>query len=479
MQRRKFLRRVETPFLVLCGLLVFFVLSYLIEPETTSLLFQILGYVIAGTIGVGTIAGTAYLLYLAVDDVMSRRERRLILKAERVKAESQQSLVTVGKNETLIEAKGAGAYKTIKEAVPVSTSQSNQNAVVVPAEPVMTVFLQDLLDAEVGCTLANVIFGVRRDETTSTFAAPFEEMVHVGIVGSSGWGKSKLLQTLVYQLAASKEPVMLTLVDVEGLTFRYFAGAKRLARPIVSTGEDAVELAKDLKKEQNARLVMLRERDVEKIGDYNRLEGIEPMPWHAVIIEEATALMEDCPEFHTRIARMILQARKVGIYYIFAGQEFKGTSLDPRIRRQISTKIGLHCNDHWQAQALGFGKELVDIATKGAAYIIIPGEQKCFIQTPLIRKRHQFLQEMHHPSLAPPQFLQLSAKVEEAEMIIDQPSPAEQVIVNKWNEGTPITHLAKMTYGGSGGNQTAKIREVLETFSHLLVRQPPERRSRY
>lgn len=476
MQRRKFLLRVETPFLVLCGLSVFFAISYLIEPETTSLLFQILGYVIAATIVVGALSGTAYFLYLAVDDVISRRERRLILKAERVKAESQQSLVTVGKNETLIEAKGAGAYETIKEAV--SISQTNQNAVAISAEPAMTVFLQDLLDAEVGCTLANVIFGVRRDEISSTFAAPFEELVHVGIVGSSGWGKSKLLQTLVYQLAASREPVMLTLIDVEGLTFRYFAGAKRLARPIVGTAEDAIELAKDLNKEQNVRLTMLRDRDVEKIGDYNQIEGIEPMPWHAVIIEEATALMEDCPEFHTRVARMILQARKVGIYYIFAGQEFKGSSLDPRIRRQISTKIGLHCNDHWQAQALGFGKELVEIATKGAAYIIIPGEQKCFIQTPLIRKRHQFLQDMHHPALKPPKFLHLTAKVEEAGLIIDQPSLAEQVIVDKWNEGIPITHLAKLTYGGSGGNQTAKIREVLEMFSHLLERQPPKRRSR-
>ena len=209
-------------------------------------------------------------------------------------------------------------------------------------------------------------------------------MVHVGIVGSSGWGKSAGVQSLALQLALAKEQPQMVFIDLEGVTSAPFQRLASLRYPLAHREQDAIAILQDLKEEMRRRLALFGPHRVQKLPEYNARPDVDPLPFIAVFIDEVTALLEDNPAIHTLLARIILQLRKTGIFLFLAGQEMNKDAMRPKIRRQLGSRIAFHVADHWQSQGLGFGKEAKALNVIGRAWTILPGQQKMLVQAPFI-----------------------------------------------------------------------------------------------
>ncbi len=223
-----------------------------------------------------------------------------------------------------------------------------------------------------------------RDGALKTVTIPLAEMVHVGMVASSGWGKSVGLQALALQLALATEPLEMAFIDLEGVTSTPFQRLNRLRYPIAYNEADAVAILQDLKGEMERRLALFGPHHVQKVSEYNALPDVKPLSTIAVFIDEATTILENNKEIHEELANIIIQLRKTGVFLFLAGQEMSARSMRPMIRRQLSSRFAFHAADTYQVQGLGMGREAVDLNVKGRAWTILPGQQKMLVQTPFI-----------------------------------------------------------------------------------------------
>jgi hypothetical protein len=302
----------------------------------------------------------------------------------------------------------------------------------------------------IGQTLANGRL------TTLTF--PLLQMVHVGIVGSSGWGKSAGVQSLALQLALAKERPQMAFIDLEGVTSAPFQRLTSLRYPVADTEQDAIAILQDLKEEMRRRLARFGPHRVQKLPDYNALPGVDPLPFIAVFIDEVTALLEDNPAIHNLLARIILQLRKTGIFLFLAGQEMNKDAMRPKIRRQLGSRIAFHVADHWQSQGLGFGSETKALNIIGRAWTILPGQQKMLVQAPFIE-----------PTAIEPALQRAGRLSNEAAAEMPPPAaptPRQKIILQLYHNGASLNQISKtINNGRTGGTYNIEIKAAIQKFA--------------
>ncbi|HEY83699.1 MAG TPA: hypothetical protein G4N96_01100 [Chloroflexi bacterium] len=307
-------------------------------------------------------------------------------------------------------------------------------------------------------SLNRVIIGQTVDEAgqLETLTMPLTEMVHVGMVGSSGWGKSVGVQSLALQLALASETLEMVFIDLEGVTSAPFQRLNRLRYPIAETEKDAVAILNDLKGEMDRRMSLFSPHRVQKVSDYNALTDVTPLPFIAVFIDEATSILENNAAIHDLLAQSVIQLRKTGVFLFLAGQEMSSKSMRPMIRRQLSSRIAYHVGDHWQAQGLGIGKEAVYLNTKGRAWTIFPGRQKALVQTPFVDAAaiEGLLERAGRAGKTPSTAMPTRAEPE--------PTPREQTILQMWDDNASLNQISKEINGQRGGTYNNEIKEVLK-----------------
>ena len=300
-----------------------------------------------------------------------------------------------------------------------------------------------------------------------TVTAALGKMVHVGMVASSGFGKSVGMQSLALQLALANEPVELCFIDaVEGVTSAPFERCNRLRYPVAYTPTDGLAILSDLQAEMKRRMTLFQPHRAQKLEQYNALSD-EPLPYIACFFEEVTMMMESYPQMHDLVAKMMTQLRKTGIFFFLAGQEMSAKSMRPIIRRQLSSRFVYHINDHWQAQGLGMGKEATKLNTEGRAWAILPGRAKLLIQTPYIDVGD--IEEM----LAKRGRLgEARQTMPEAEIILaGKPLTEKQQLIREAVEKNNIqdlSELARLAYGSDGGRQRELVRKTLNKLDLVL-----------
>ncbi len=299
-----------------------------------------------------------------------------------------------------------------------------------------------------------------------TVSLSLTEMVHVGIVGSSGWGKSLSVQSLALQLALAEDGPEMVFIDLEGVTSAPFQQLDRLRYPVAGREQDAVAILQDLKAEMERRVALFIPHRVQKLEQYNALPDVEALPCIVVIIDEATAILENNAAIHDLVAATVIQLRKSGVYLFLAGQEMGKDSMRPMIRRQLSSRIAFHVADHWQAQGLGIGKEAVQLNTKGRAWAIFPGRQKMKLQTPFIEAtaiegilaQRGRLGQAHRKM---PEAMTESVPANE-KPLTEKQRLIQEAIGNGIDE---VSELARLAYGNDGGRQRELVRKTLKKLN--------------
>ncbi len=171
-----------------------------------------------------------------------------------------------------------------------------------------------------------------------------ESMPHLLIAGSTGSGKSVMINSMIMSILYKSTPdeVRLIMVDPKRLELGLYEGIPHLLTPVITDPKKATNALKNAVLEMERRLRLLAEQSVRNIDQYNRKvrklqeeprqlfdeaedgpepEELKPLPYIMILIDELADLMmlegRNVEESVTRLAQM---ARAVGMHLVLATQ---------------------------------------------------------------------------------------------------------------------------------------------------------------
>jgi S-DNA-T family DNA segregation ATPase FtsK/SpoIIIE len=171
--------------------------------------------------------------------------------------------------------------------------------------------------------------------------AALDSMPHLLIAGSTGSGKSVMLNSLIMSVLykSTPEQVRMIMVDPKRLEFGPYEGIPHLLTPVITDAKKATNALRNAVLEMERRLKLLASQGVRNIDQFNRKvrqlqmqprslfeeesaeEELEQIPYVLILIDELADLMmlerANVEESVTRLAQM---ARAVGMHLVLATQ---------------------------------------------------------------------------------------------------------------------------------------------------------------
>jgi DNA segregation ATPase FtsK/SpoIIIE, S-DNA-T family len=166
---------------------------------------------------------------------------------------------------------------------------------------------------------------------------------HALVAGTSGAGKSELLQTLVAALAAGAMPDALTFVLVDYKGGSAFAECRELPHCVGMVtdldGHLAERALASLRAELRRRERVLAEAGAKDIEDYwARTDG--RLPRLVIVVDEFATLAEEVPGFVRGVVDIGMRGRSLGVHVVLATQRPAGV-VSAEIRANVNLRICL------------------------------------------------------------------------------------------------------------------------------------------
>ena len=171
---------------------------------------------------------------------------------------------------------------------------------------------------------------------------PLEVMPHLLIAGSTGSGKSVMLNTLIMSVLykATPDDVRMILVDPKRLELGLYEGIPHLLTPVITDAKKATNALRNAVLEMERRLRLLASQGVRNIEQFNRkvrqlrnepiplfedsiesVEELEELPYILILIDElADLMMVEGHNVEQSVTRLAQMARAVGMHLVLATQ---------------------------------------------------------------------------------------------------------------------------------------------------------------
>lgn len=201
---------------------------------------------------------------------------------------------------------------------------------------------------------------------------------HGLIAGTTGSGKSELLQTIVAALAVANTPENMTFVLVDykgGSAFKDCVKLPHTVGMVTDLDAHLVERAlESLGAELKRREHILADADAKDIEDYQDLVKRDPshppVPRLLIVIDEFASMVRDLPDFVTGLVNIAQRGRSLGIHLLLATQRPSGV-VSPEIRANTNLRIALRVTDGGESSDVIDSPEAGHISknTPGRAYV--------------------------------------------------------------------------------------------------------------
>lgn len=171
------------------------------------------------------------------------------------------------------------------------------------------------------------------------------KMPHVLVAGTTGSGKSVLINSFISSLLfrASPSEVKLILVDPKRVEFTAYDGIPHLLTPVIVEPEKILSALKWSMGEMDRRYKLFAERGVRNIDSYNELSGFQALPYIVIVVDELSDLMMFAPvEVEDAIARLAQMARATGIHLVIATQRPSVNVITGLIKANIPCRIAFN-----------------------------------------------------------------------------------------------------------------------------------------
>lgn len=213
---------------------------------------------------------------------------------------------------------------------------------------------------------------------------------HVLVAGTTGAGKSELLQTLLAGLAAVAPPsaVQLVLVDYKGgAAFRDLADLPHTAGLVTDLDEHLTRRAlTSLRAELTRRERLLGSAGADDLAGYLALG--RTLARLFIVVDEFAALAQELPDFVDGLVAVAARGRSLGIHLILATQR-PGGSVTPAIRANTALRIALRVTDEGESRDIveQAGAARISRHTPGRALVRAGPEPATLVQTARVTGR--------------------------------------------------------------------------------------------
>lgn len=257
------------------------------------------------------------------------------------------------------------------------------------------------------------------DVSGSPVALDIARMPHMLVAGTTGSGKSVLINSFISSLLfrASPQEVRLILIDPKRVEFTGYNGIPHLLTPVIVDPKQILSALKWAMAEMDKRYRIFAERGVRNIDGYNELSGFQALPYIVIFIDELADLMMFAPvEVEDAIARLAQMARATGIHLVIATQRPSVNVITGLIKANIPCRIAFSVSSQIDSRVILDTQGAEKLLGRGDMLYIPPDQAKptriqgSYISEQEVKKLVDFLKASNYP-------------VEYTEEVISQPLP--------------------------------------------------------
>ncbi len=229
--------------------------------------------------------------------------------------------------------------------------------------------------------------------------APLETMPHLLIAGSTGSGKSVMLNAMImsFLYKATPDEVRMIMVDPKRVELGIYEGIPHLLTPVITEPKKATNALRNAVLEMERRLKLLAAAGVRNIDQYNRKvaqlrqeprtlfedrqagdeEASKPLPYILILIDELADLMmlerANVEECITRLAQM---ARAVGMHLVLATQRPSVDVITGLIKANFPSRISFRVATRVDSRTVLDNMGAEHLLGKGDMLFLPPGSSR-------------------------------------------------------------------------------------------------------
>ncbi len=195
---------------------------------------------------------------------------------------------------------------------------------------------------------------IGRDSSGKPVVADIAKMPHMLVAGTTGSGKSVMINSMIMSLLMRTTPkqVRLIMIDPKRVEFSCYNGLPHLYVPVVTEPRQAASALQWAVSEMERRLKVFERAGAREIKVYNQMcvsgklseseNPPEPMPYLVVIIDELSDLMMVAgKDVEASIVRIAQLARAAGIHLVIATQRPSANVVTGLIKSNIDNRVAL------------------------------------------------------------------------------------------------------------------------------------------
>src|SRR3989338_3153944 len=182
---------------------------------------------------------------------------------------------------------------------------------------------QVLASDEVAKHKSKLAVALGRDTSSKAMVVDIDRMPHCLIAGTTGSGKSIMLNAIITSLLFRNSPdqLKMILIDPKRVELTNYNGIPHLLTPVITEPEKILSSLKWAMAEMDRRYKLFQSVGVRNITGYNEMSGFQALPYIVIVIDELADLMMFAPvEIEDAITRIAQLARATGIHLVVATQ---------------------------------------------------------------------------------------------------------------------------------------------------------------
>ena len=216
----------------------------------------------------------------------------------------------------------------------------------VPNHSLEIVGLKNILTSdEMSSHKSKLAVALGRDTASKPMIVDLDRMPHCLVAGTTGSGKSVLINAIISSLLFRNSPseLKLILIDPKRVELTNYNNIPHLLTPVMTEPEKILSALKWAMAEMDRRYKLFQSVGVRNIVGYNEMSGFQALPYIVIIIDELADLMMFAPvEIEDAITRLAQMARATGIHLVVATQRPSVDVITGLIKANIPCRIAFN-----------------------------------------------------------------------------------------------------------------------------------------
>lgn len=187
--------------------------------------------------------------------------------------------------------------------------------------------------------------GMGLDVSGKPVVTEINKMPHVLVAGTTGSGKSVMINSWISCLLFRTTPQELRfiMVDPKRVELTAYNGIPHLLTPVIVEVDQTLSALKWAQGEMDRRYKLFANEGTRNIASYNEALGYQALPYIVIVIDELADLMIFAPaEVESSITRLAQMARATGIHLVLSTQRPSVDVLTGLIKANIPARIAFN-----------------------------------------------------------------------------------------------------------------------------------------